>query len=64
MQTAHSLGQNVFADCMKVNIIFQKDVAGMVCSCDQFLDSHSHFPYLAEQLPVWLSKQHQELSQH
>ena len=68
MQTAWSLGQNMFADHMKVDIIFQKDVARMVCGhghgCDQSLDSHSYYPYLAEQLPVQLSEQHQELSQH
>lgn len=33
MNTACSLGQNAFADRMKVDVIFQKDVAGMV-RCD------------------------------
>lgn len=37
MQTARSLGQNTFADRMKADVIFQKDVAGMV-RCDQLLD--------------------------
>jgi hypothetical protein len=59
MQTARSLGQNTFADRMKADVIFQKDVAGMV-RCDLFLDSRSHYPYLAEQPPVWLSKQCQK----
>ncbi|KAN0107437.1 hypothetical protein V8E52_010185 [Russula decolorans] len=30
MQTARSLGQNTFADRMKADVIFQKDVAGML----------------------------------
>ena len=63
MQTARSLGQSTFADRMKADVIFQKDVAGMVCG-DLFLDSRSCFPYLAKQPPVWLSKQCQECSYH
>lgn len=61
MQTARSLGQNTFADRMKADVLFQKDVAGMVCS-NLFLDSRSRYPYLAEQPPVWFSKQRQECS--
>jgi len=65
MQTARNLGQNTFVDRMKADGIFQKDVAGMVCSvcCDWFLDLCLHYPYPAEQPPVRLSKQHQEHSQ-
>jgi len=63
IQTAHSLGLSVFADHIKANVIFQKDVAVMVC-CDWFLNLCSHYPYLAEQPVVWLSKQHQKHSQH
>ena len=61
MQTARSLGQNMFADHMKADVIFQKDVAGMV-RCDLHLDSRSRYPYLAEQPSVWLSEQRQECS--
>lgn len=46
---------------MKADVMFQKDVTMMV-RCDLFLDSHSRYSYLAEQPPVWLSKQHQEHS--
>ncbi len=61
MQTARNLSQSAFADRMKADVIFQKDVAGMV-RCDLFLDSCSHHPYLAEQPPVWFSEQRQEHS--
>jgi hypothetical protein len=62
MQTACSLHQDVFADRIKADVIFQKDVAGMVC-CDLFLNSRcSYYYYLAEQPPVRLSKQCQECS--
>jgi hypothetical protein len=62
MRTARSLGQNAFVDRMKADVIFQKDVAGMVCRHDHFLDSRSHCSHLAEQPSVWFSKQHQERS--
>jgi len=63
MQTARNLGQSAFANRMKADVLFQKDVAGMV-RCDLFIDLCLHHPYLAEQPPVWLSKQHQEHSQY
>jgi hypothetical protein len=37
------LGQNAFADCMKADVIFQKDVAGMVCYyAATFFSTHAH----------------------
>jgi len=63
MQTARSLGQDTFADRMKADVLFQKDVAAIV-HCDFFLDPCSHYPYLAEQPPFWFSKPHQEQCHH
>ena len=59
IQTARSLHQDAFADRIKADVIFQKDVAAMV-SCDSFLDSCSCYPYLVEQPAFRLLKQHQE----
>jgi hypothetical protein len=46
---------------MKADVVFQKDVAGMVRR-DLLLDSHSRYPYPAEQPPVGATLRTQSLS--
>ena len=44
MQTARSLGQHAFADRLRADVNFQKDVVVMV-RCDRFLYSCSLYPF-------------------